>query len=273
MTGFARVKKTVAEGELILSLKSVNHRGLDMHFHLPPELDALESDLRAEIKRGVARGHLQIHISFTRAEEAAAAPLNRALLDSYVRAFREGAVLYSLSGQPDLNAALRIPGMLGGAAAEELGESVPQAVLEAAAEAVTELNAVREREGAATARELHQRCQSIGGLVDRMQEIRAGSIPAFQKRLREKLADLLHGRFDYVYMGLTCVGHLRFFTRRTIEEMLTIAGWSIVKIAPQETIATPGREELLRALAASNMAYSREDVIPAGYYVIARNDR
>jgi uncharacterized protein (TIGR00255 family) len=193
MTGFARVKKTVTEGELVLSLKSVNHRGLDMHFHLPPELDALESGLRAEIKRGVARGHLQIHISFMRAEEGAAAPLNRALLDSYVRAFREGAVLYSLSGQPDLNAALRIPGMLGGAATEELGESVAQAVLEAAAEAVTALNAVREREGAATARELHQRCQSIGGLVERMQEIRAGSLPAFQKRLREKLTDLLHG--------------------------------------------------------------------------------
>ena len=32
------------------------------------------------------------------------------------------------------------------------------------------------------------------------------------------IADLLRGRFDYVYMGLTCVGHLRFFTRRTIED-------------------------------------------------------
>ncbi len=193
MTGFARVRKALAEGELVLSLKSVNHRGLDLHFHLPPELDALESDLRAEIKRGVARGHLQLHISFTRTVEAAAAPLNRALLDSYVRAFREAAVLYSLSGQPDLNAALRIPGMLGGAPSEELGENVPRAVLEAAAEAIAALNAARDREGASTARELLQRCQSIGTLVDRMQEIRAGSIPAFQKRLREKLADLLHG--------------------------------------------------------------------------------
>src|SRR5579864_4211428 len=141
MTGFARVKRTLAEGEVVLSLKSVNHRGLDLHFHLPPELDPLESELRAAIKRGVARGHLQMHISFTRAAEAAAAPLNRALLDSYVRAFREGAGLHSLGGEPDLNAALRIPGMLGGAAAEELGAGLSQAVLEAAAEAVTALNA------------------------------------------------------------------------------------------------------------------------------------
>ena len=47
MTGFARVRKEIPQGELVLSLKSVNHRGLDLHFHLPNELDALENDIRA----------------------------------------------------------------------------------------------------------------------------------------------------------------------------------------------------------------------------------
>jgi len=85
------------------------------------------------------------------------------------------------------------------------------------------------------------------------------------------LNDLLRGRFDYVYMGLTCVGHLRFFTKRTIEEMLSIAGWSVVEIAPQETVVTRGREELLAALAAARIPHSKEDLVPAGYYVVARN--
>ncbi len=85
------------------------------------------------------------------------------------------------------------------------------------------------------------------------------------------VADLIQGRFDYVYMGLTCVGHLRFFTRRTIEEMLTIAGWSIVEVLPQETIATRGRDELLGALDAAHIRHSRDDLLPAGYYVIAQN--
>ena len=43
MTGFARVRKAVPAGEIVLSVKSVNHRGLDMHFHLPPELDPFET--------------------------------------------------------------------------------------------------------------------------------------------------------------------------------------------------------------------------------------
>jgi len=85
------------------------------------------------------------------------------------------------------------------------------------------------------------------------------------------ISDLLHGRFDYVYMGLTCVGHLRFFTRRTIEEMLTIAGWEVVSIEPQDAIATAGRDELLRMLDHARLPYSKNDVLPAGFYVTARN--
>ena len=83
--------------------------------------------------------------------------------------------------------------------------------------------------------------------------------------------DLLHGRFDYVYMGLTCVGHLRFFTKQSIADMLTIAGWTVVAIEPQDAVATPARQELLAALDRAGLAHSVEDLTPTGYYVVARN--
>ena len=193
MTGFARVRKEIPQGELVLSLKSVNHRGLDLHFHLPNELDALENDIRAVVKSGVARGHVQIHAGLTRTVVGDAAPLNRAMLHAYMAAFREGAQLYAIQAQPDLNSALRIPGMISAGDEEELGETVTKALLEATAEAVALLNVGREREGAATALEMRQRCQNICGLVVRMEEIRGSAVAVFQKRLREKLADLLRG--------------------------------------------------------------------------------
>ena len=193
MTGFARVRKEIPQGELVLSLKSVNHRGLDLHFHLPNELDALENDVRAIIKSGVARGHVQIHVGLTRNVVGDGAPLNRAMFHAYVAAFREAAQLYSLEGQPDVNSALCIQGMLATGDEEEVGEDVAKALLEAATEAVTVLNRGREREGAATAHEMGERCRNICVLVSRMEEIRAGAVSAFQKRLREKLADLLRG--------------------------------------------------------------------------------
>jgi len=192
MTGFARVRKNIEQGEIVATLKSVNHRGLDMHCRMPAEMDALENEVRGVVKGGVARGHVEIQVSFTRTA-GGAATLNRPLLEAYMQAFRDAAGIYGLSGQPDLNSALRIPGMLSAASDEEVEEAVAKAVLEAAAEALVLLNAFREREGAAMAQEMRQRCQTVCGLVSRMEEIRAGAGAAFHKRLRENLADLLEG--------------------------------------------------------------------------------
>jgi uncharacterized protein (TIGR00255 family) len=194
MTGFARVRKIAEDTEIVFSLKSVNHRGLDLHFHLPASLDALENDIRGIVKTGVARGHVQINLTLARISSDAAG-LNRPLLALYISAFREAAGLHQITGQqPDLNAALRLPGMLGiGGDDAEISEHLAKAILDAAGEAVSTLNVVREREGAATAEEMRQRCGNIRDLVTRMDQIRAGAVPAFLKRLREKLADLLHG--------------------------------------------------------------------------------
>jgi len=193
MTGFARVRKTTPQAEIVVSLKSVNHRGLDLHFHLPGELDPVENEIRAVLKQGIARGHVQIHIALTRTG-AAAGRVNRELLALYLQAFRETAEQFHLEGRPDLNSALRIPGMLTSAGEDdELGEEVNRLVLEASAEAVATLNGFREREGAALVTEIRQRCRTIVGLVAKMEEIRKGAVPVFQKRLRERLGELLHG--------------------------------------------------------------------------------
>jgi 2-polyprenyl-3-methyl-5-hydroxy-6-metoxy-1,4-benzoquinol methylase len=85
------------------------------------------------------------------------------------------------------------------------------------------------------------------------------------------VGDLLQGRFDYVYMGLTCVGHLRFFTRQTVEEMLTIAGWEVVAIEPQSLPPTDEQARFLDGLRAANVPFAESEVAPTGFYVTARN--
>jgi uncharacterized protein (TIGR00255 family) len=194
MTGFARVRKIAGDTEIVFSIKSVNHRGLDLHFHLPSALDSIENDIRGVVKAGVARGHIQINLALTRTATESTG-LNRPLLALYVNAFREAAELHGLSGQqPDLNAALRLPGMLGiGGEHDEISAALAKAILETVSEAVESLNQFREREGAAMAQEMRQRCAAICDLVVRMDEIRAGAVPVFHNRLREKLADLLRG--------------------------------------------------------------------------------
>jgi 2-polyprenyl-3-methyl-5-hydroxy-6-metoxy-1,4-benzoquinol methylase len=86
------------------------------------------------------------------------------------------------------------------------------------------------------------------------------------------VADLLKGRFDYTYIGITCAGHLRFFTRRTIDEMLRIAGWSVVAITPQPPIVNSELAALEQKLQNAGIDYSREDLLAPGWYVVAKSE-
>src|SRR5262249_20246309 len=185
MTGFARVRKTIPEGEIVLSVKSVNHRALDLHFHLPPELDPFEAALRKALKGRIARGHLQIHISYTPSAEAEAAALNKPLLAAYLSAFLQASDEFNLLAKPDLNVALRIPGMLRGDASPELKPEIEKVLVSLMEEAIETLNRFREREGLTISTEMRERCTTIGEQVAKMEKIRSRATTAFQKRLKE----------------------------------------------------------------------------------------
>src|SRR5947208_12811578 len=119
MTAFAQVRGEVtrpagdgakAAGRLAfsLSLKSVNHRFLDLHFRLPSGTDSLEMQLRRLLKEKIARGHIEVSLSLERSSSEAFS-LNRELVGGYIAAYRAAAAEFSLAAMPDLNAILRIP--------------------------------------------------------------------------------------------------------------------------------------------------------------------
>lgn len=193
MTGFARVRKTTPRGEFTVNVKSLNHRGLDLHLHLTAALEPCEGRLREVVKRHVARGYLQLTMGFTATRAEDLPSLNTALLESYLAAFRSAKEKFGLSGEPDLNVALRIPGMFAEAAGEHDDEQVAADAEAVLTEALVALNAFREREGAELAAVLRERTASLKATAGELETIRAGAVPAFQARLEERLAELLKG--------------------------------------------------------------------------------
>ena len=193
MTGFARVARATPFGELTLSIKTVNHRGLDMHLHMPMEFDAVEPALRKAVRQRVLRGHVQVQLHFKRTGAASAAVINEPLLRAWLEAFRDAAERLDIECEPDLNQALRLPGMMDGGAAPEAPD---QAALEAetmsaVAEAIEELDAFRVREGEAIETEIRMRAAALRDLVVRMEDIRTRALPFFQQRLRDRLGEML----------------------------------------------------------------------------------
>jgi uncharacterized protein (TIGR00255 family) len=191
MTGFARVRRQSGLGEVVATLKSVNHRALDLRFHLPAELDEFEPALRQAIKTKVARGHLDVRLAFIPAHATGAQALNRALFEAYLKGLEEAARDYGVSSPPDANAALRIPGMLTALRDGELPGPLEREILAAVEEAAARLNEFREREGAEIVRQLRPYNAAILRDAGEIESLRAGASGAFRARLEERLRELL----------------------------------------------------------------------------------
>jgi uncharacterized protein (TIGR00255 family) len=192
MTGFARARRSSGEGELVVSVKSLNHRGLDVQIHAPSAVDPFENAIRALVKSRVARGHVEVRVALPPSVSNGATPsLNRALLEEYLRMFRAAADAHGLDSRPDLNAAFRIPGMFIEPAEAEVA-GLQEYLLDTLGEALDELNSFRAREGAEIAAEMREHNSSIAGVAHEMEQIR-GSTGLFQNRLSERLRELLKG--------------------------------------------------------------------------------
>jgi uncharacterized protein (TIGR00255 family) len=163
-----------------------------MHFHMPLEFDGVEPALRKAVRTRVMRGHVQLQVFFKRAAgPAGATVINEALLQSWLESFRNAAQRFGIESQPDLNQALRLPGMMESPAGQTVPDSLDDEALTAAAEAIEELDAFRVREGEAIETEIRMRAAQLRDLVERMEDIRTRALPFFQQRLRDRLGEML----------------------------------------------------------------------------------
>jgi uncharacterized protein (TIGR00255 family) len=190
MTGFAQAKGQVNGGPAFsLSVKSVNHRFLDLHFRLPSNTDALEIHLRRILKEKLARGHIDVNLSFEQAGAGGIA-LNRQLVSAYVQAFRAAAIEAGIAAEPDLNAVLRLPGALDTAAAPSEEELAP-AVVSALEDVLDRLNRMREEEGRGMERELRERMASLKSACTEVRRRRETVLKTYAERLKSRMQEWL----------------------------------------------------------------------------------
>lgn len=195
MTGFAQVKGQV-EGQVgfSLSLKSVNHRFLDLHFRLPSDSDGIEMKLRRLLKEKLSRGHIELTLNLERGGASGFA-LNRELASGYVEAFRAAARDFGIVAEPDLNAILRIPGALDTSTLPSDGGLEP-AVVASADEALLRLNEMREEEGRGIDRELRERMEHIEKASAEVGKHRSAVLHSYAEKLKSRLQELAGTQLD-----------------------------------------------------------------------------
>jgi uncharacterized protein (TIGR00255 family) len=188
MTGFARVQVQVNDQvSYTLSVKSVNHRFLDVQVRLPSGLDALETELRKSLKDSLVRGHVELTLSVDRNPQQKAG-YNRELVAGYLAAFAAARDENGLTGNPDLNTILRLPGAL---QTENRGDEDPTALAESVQKEIgpvlDQLKIMRGREGESLDAILNATLDRLAEATEGVAVLRPEIEQRYQERLTQRL--------------------------------------------------------------------------------------
>ena len=195
MTGFAQVKGQHGETAFTISLKSVNHRFLDLHLRLPAGADGLEQAVRRMFKEKLHRGHIEVSLSLEHAGNSAVS-INRELVAGYVHAFRRAAQELGVQGEPDLNAIFRLNGVLSSTGEAPQDEAFQQAVAARLEEGIERLNAMRDAEGSHIAAELRSRLQHMTQVNEEIEQLRGTVLQAYLVKIQSRLSELMGAQAD-----------------------------------------------------------------------------
>ena len=196
MTGYGRSMKEMDGRQLTIELKSVNHRFLDLSFRMPRNLMFLEEEARKVISSRLARGHVDVFMTYRNMRsDARVVTVDKGLFDAYANAL-EGVVSENIRDDRSLMSIARLPDVMVVTEAEEDQEAVKQLLRETMNAALDQLTAMRAREGAEMKKDLAFRTDRIEEMTCAVEQRYPETVKEYTARLRASIEDLIKQNVD-----------------------------------------------------------------------------
>jgi uncharacterized protein (TIGR00255 family) len=192
MTGYAQARAAEKGWSLRITVRSVNHRFLDLHLRVPDGFEPVEPRIRQIIREHVRRGHLDVALHYELAGPAVVG-VNQQVAAAYLEAITTLKNEFDIQSEPDLATILRLPGVIGAAAKsiEDDLAGLEVAVGHCLTEALEKLNRMREQEASHLCSEMSDRLHTIASLAAKVEPIVESARPQFARRLETRLKELL----------------------------------------------------------------------------------
>jgi uncharacterized protein (TIGR00255 family) len=193
MTGFGTASVPLSEGRVSVEVRTVNQRFLDVRVNAPREYAAWEATCREIVRRHVARGRVEVHVSRNAPASARArVVLNLAAARDYAAAWRRLRHAVGLRGDldpmvfrtPEIFQTVELPG-------DARGEF--PAASRAVEQALRRLDRERRREGANLQRDMRARVRRLVEIERAIRGQTANALDVLQARVTERMQTLLKG--------------------------------------------------------------------------------
>jgi uncharacterized protein (TIGR00255 family) len=190
MTGYASLEQEVSHGVLVLELRSVNHRYLELQLKLDDNVRMFEPQVRELINQRLKRGKVECRISLAhRTSEQRQVQLDDTVLQQLAQMTVSVQRHFPESRPLSVADILRWPGVISGEGADH--EALAAAIRDSLLKLVQQMTEARAREGIKLKAIILDRLAEMEGLVARVRPLLPEQVKIYQERLYGKLQEAL----------------------------------------------------------------------------------
>ena len=242
MTGFGRYTEVVDGRNIIVEIKSVNHRYFEFSSRVSRGYGFLDEKLKSYLQTKIARGKVDVYVSVETLDDGEVQVLiNHDLADAYVKALKELAARYDIQDDISVSTLSRYSDVFSVHKAPEDEEKVWNAVKVVLDQAYTSFMTMRETEGKKLEEDILSRAKSILAIVEKIEERSPQTLKEYRERLLARLQEML--------------GDVKIDEQRVLTEAAIFAD----KIAiAEETVRLRSHFDQMKAMVSSGEAVGRK---------------
>lgn len=192
MTGFGRAEMSVGTRDIIVEIKSVNHRYFEFSCRTSRGYSFLEDKLKKYVGSRVSRGKVDMFVSITENDDTAVeVELNKPLASGYIKAMRTLVDEYEVKDDISVSTLSRFSDIFQISRPPADEDAVWNDVKTAVDEALSHFVAMREAEGEKLKADILSRAQTILDIVGEIEERSPITVQEYRDRLYAKLSEVL----------------------------------------------------------------------------------
>lgn len=195
MTGFGRAHDVIDEREILVEIKSVNHRYFEFSSRITRVYSFLEPKIKQLIQQNTSRGKVEVTVSISHPKaDPANIMLNEEVVEGYVKALRGVTNKFFLSDDLSLTAISKFPDVFTPVKKIEDEDEVFELLSPVFEKAMKAFLSSRENEGQRLKEDILLKLDDIGIIVGQIEEAMPLIVTAYKERLYAKINELLEDK-------------------------------------------------------------------------------
>ncbi len=195
MTGYGRSQKILNGRDILVEIRSVNHRYYEYNSRVPRAYNYIDEKLKVLLKSGITRGKVDVSVTISNIEgRDTEVALNKGVAEGYIKALRSAAYELGVADDLTLSNLIRLPDVFIVQKTPDNEDEVWSDVSQVAEEALSRFVTMRETEGEKMRLDVLHKADCILDMVAKVEELSPQTVENYRERLYKKLSEILESK-------------------------------------------------------------------------------